>query len=131
MQRAVAEDTTFALAYFRMAIAAGLMETDGLFAPLAGLVPNALPRALALADRLGDRERSLLEAYTAFRRGDGDMAEAGFRRVLRDHPDDLEARFFLAQVLVRQNPPRGRPALEAKEHFEHVLSQDPDFICPI
>lgn len=130
LQRAVAEDTTFALAYFRMAVVAGLMEFDPLFAT-AGLVPNALPRALALADQLGERERGLLEAYTAYRRGDGDMAEAGFRRVLRDHPDDLEARFLLAQVLMRQNPPRGRPALEAKEHFEHVLSQDPDFICPI
>ena len=53
------------------------------------------------------------------------------REELRDHPDDLEARFLLAQVLMRQNPARGRPALEAKEHFEYVLGRDPDFVCPI
>ena len=131
LQQAVAEDPTFALAYFRMAFAAGLLETDGLLAPLAGMVPNALPRALSLADQLGERDRNLLDAYAAFRRGDAEVAENGLRRELRDHPDDLEARFLLAQVLMRQNPARGRPALEAKEHFEYVLSRDPDFVCPI
>ena len=131
LQRAVAEDPTFALAYFRMAFAAGLLETDGQLAPLAGMVPNALPRALALADHLGERDRNLLDAYAAFRRGDADLAEEGVRRELRDHPDDLEARFLLAQVRMRHNPARGRPALEAKEHFEYVLSRDPDFVCPI
>ena len=131
LQLAVAEDPTFALAYFRMAFVAGLLETDGLMAPLAGMVPNALPRALSLADQLGERDRNLLDAYAAFRRGDADLAEEGVRRELRDHPDDLEARFLLAQVLMRQNPSRGRPALEAKEHFEYVLSRDPDFVCPI
>ena len=131
LQLAVEEDPTFALAHFRMAFAAGLMETDGLLAPLAGMVPNALPRALSLADQLGVRDRNLLDAYAAFRRGDAEIAEDLLRRELRDRPDDLEARFLLAQVLLRQNRARGLPALAAKEHFEYVLSHDPGFICPI
>ncbi len=82
LQQAVEEDPTFALAYFRMAFAAGLLETDGLLAPLAGMVPDALPRALALADQLDERDRNLLDAYAAFRRGDADLAEDNLRAEL-------------------------------------------------
>jgi len=131
LQQATDEDGAFALAWFRMSIAAALMETDGAYSEMLGMVPDALPRALALADRLGDRDRRLLEAYDAFRRGEGDAAEEGYRTILRANPDDTEARFFLAQVLFRLNPPRGRSFQEAREVFERVLEDDPGFTCPL
>lgn len=131
LQQALAEDHDFALAHLRLAVAASLMETDGAYAHLVGAVPDALPRALELADRFGRRNRQFLEAFQAFRLGEADRAEAELRDLLRDYGGDVEARFFLAQVLMRQNPSRGRSALEARPVFERVLQDDPDFTCPI
>lgn len=131
LQRALTEDDQFALAHLRLAVAASLTETDGSYAHLVGAVPDALPRALELADRFGKRDRQFLDAFVAFRLGEADRAEAGLRELLRDYGGDVEARFFLAQVLMRQNPSRGRSALEARPVFEQVLRDDPDFTCPI
>ncbi len=131
LQLATAEDSGFALAYLRMSIAAALMETDGGYVSMIGMVPDALPRALALEERLGPRDRRLLQSYAAFRRGEADEAEAGFRALLRSNPNDTEARFFLAQVLYRLNPPRGRSFYEAREEFDRVLEDDPGFTCPL
>jgi hypothetical protein len=50
---------------------------------------------------------------------------------LEAYPDDLEARFQLANVLYSYNAPRGRPPGEAREHYDRVLEVDPKFICPI
>jgi eukaryotic-like serine/threonine-protein kinase len=123
-QRAVAEDSTFALAYYRLGVAAGWAKRPGISGP-------ATQRALVLGARLDDRDRRLLSAFAAFQRGDADDAEQQYRTILRDYPDDLEAEFQLADLLQHYNPPRGRPMAEAKEPFDHVLAQDPGFLCPI
>jgi eukaryotic-like serine/threonine-protein kinase len=123
-QRAVAADSTFALAYYRLGVAAGWAERPGISGP-------ATERALALGARLDDRDRRLLSAFAAFQRGAADDAEQRYRAILRDYPDDLEAEFQLADLLQQYNPPRGRPIGEAREPFDHVLAQDPGFLCPI
>jgi eukaryotic-like serine/threonine-protein kinase len=123
-QRAVAEDSTFALAYYRLGVAAG-------WAKRPGISGAATERALVLGSRLDDRDRRLLSAFAAFQRGAADDAELQYRTILRDYPDDLEAEFQLADLLQHYNPPRGRPIAEAKEPFDHVLAQDPGFLCPI
>ena len=129
-QAAVETDNRFALAHLRTAIVAALMETDGAFTHLVGSAPNALPEARALVDRLDERDREFLDAYEAFRAGDGDRAEAGFEAMLVARPGDVEARFFLAQTLMRLNPVRGRPASEARSVFEEVLRGDPRLHLP-
>jgi serine/threonine-protein kinase len=123
-QRAVAADSTFALAYYRLGVAAGWAERPGISGP-------ATERALALGARLDDRDRRLLLAFSAFQRGAADEAEQQYRAILRDYPDDLEAEFQLADLLKHYNPARGRPIAEAREPFNHVLAQDPGFLCPI
>ena len=123
-QRAVTEDTTFALAYYRLAVAAGWAERPGISVP-------ATERAFAFGRRLDDRDRRLLSAFAAFQRGASDDAEQQYRAILRDYPDDLEAEFELADLLQHYNPLRGRPVAEAREPFDHVLAQDPGFLCPI
>jgi tetratricopeptide (TPR) repeat protein len=130
-QHAVEEDPSFALAYLRIAVVVALIEADGAYADLVGMAPHVLPRARALQNKLGEREREFLDAFAAFRAGDADRAETGFRAMLAARPGDLEARFFLAQTLRRQNPARGRSALEALPVFWEVLRADPDFTCPI
>jgi len=123
-QRAIAEDTSFALAYYRLAVSAG-------WAGRWSIVGQAVERALTLDTRLGDRDRRLLQAYDAYRRGAAEAAERQYRAILQDYPDDLEAEFQLANVLYHYNAPRGRPRAEARELFDRVLSVDPEFLCPI
>ena len=123
-QRAIARDSTFALAYYRLGVAAGWAQRPGISGP-------ATQRALALSSRLEDRDRRLLSAYAAFQRGAADDAEQQYRSILRDYPDDLEAEFQLADLYFHYNAPRGRPISEAREPFDRVLALDPGFLCPI
>jgi tetratricopeptide (TPR) repeat protein len=120
-QQAVTEDSTFALARYRMAVAAG-------WANRPGMATAAARRALTLSDRLTERDRRLLTAYVDFRRGAANSAERQYRAILRDYPDDLEALFQLADVLYNYNPLRGRPRGEAREPFNQVLDLDPGFL---
>ena len=123
-QAATALDSSFALAHYRLGIAAMWHGRMGLLAP-------SISRALALADRLGERDRALLSAFADMARGAPDRAERQYREILDKYPDDLEARFQLANVLYYYNAPRGRPPGEAREHYDRVLEVDPKFICPI
>jgi eukaryotic-like serine/threonine-protein kinase len=123
-QAATAQDSSFALAYYRLAVASAWTGRMGLLGP-------SISRALALADRLGERDRALLTAFAEMARGNPDEAERRYREILETYPDDLEARFQLANVLYSYNAPRGRPPGEAREHYDRVLMVDPKFICPI
>ena len=123
-QLAVGLDTSFALAHYRLAVAAMWTGRMGLLAP-------AMTRALALADRLGERDRRLLSAFAELVRGAPDLAERQYREILEAFPEDLEARFQLANVLYNYNAPRGRPPAEAGEQYSRVLEVDPEFLCPI
>jgi serine/threonine-protein kinase len=123
-QEATALDSSFALAHYRLGVAAMWHGRMGLLAP-------SISRALSLADRLGARDRALLSAFADMARGAPDRAERQYREILEKYPDDLEARFQLANVLYYYNAPRGRPPGEAREHYDRVLEVDPKFICPI
>jgi len=120
-QRAIEADSTFALAHYRLAVAAGWAERH----PLS---TDAVRRAVATSDRLGVRDRRLLAAYAAFRRGAPNDAEQQYRAILETYPDDLEAEFQLADVMHQYNPLRGRPRIEARELFDRVLAFDPGFL---
>jgi eukaryotic-like serine/threonine-protein kinase len=123
-QSATALDSSFALAHYRLAVASAWTGRTGLLGP-------AMSSALALAARLGERDRALLSAFIEIVRGNPDAAERRYREILEAYPDDLEARFQLANVLYNYNAPRGRPPGEAREHYDRVLEVDPKFICPI
>lgn len=120
-QQAVDADTLFALAHYRMAVAAG-------WANRHALSTAAARRALQFSERLNERDRRLLAAYVDFRRGAANDAERQYRAILQDYPDDLEARFQLADVLYNYNPIRGRARREAREPFNDVLALDPGFL---
>jgi TolB-like protein len=124
LQRAVAEDSSFALGYYRLAVAAALRHSPR----VAG---DALQRAARHAARLGDHDRRLLEAFTALWDGRVDDAEAAYRSILEDFPDDLEARVQLGGLLTHYNPLRGRPAAEGWPHLARVSEVDPSYVCPV
>jgi DNA-binding SARP family transcriptional activator/tetratricopeptide (TPR) repeat protein len=114
---AVAADTTFALAYYRLSIAA---ESSG---PLA-LAANE--RAMRFSDRLSDHDRRLIEANLVRGRGRIDEAERLYREIVADFPHDGEAWFQLGQVLFRSNSLHGRSAAEARPFLERAVELEPD-----
>ena len=123
-QRAIEVDSGFALAHYRLGVAA-------LFVGRMGLIGPATARALALVERLSERDRRLLAAFTDLVRGIPDRAERQYREFLEAYPDDLEAQFQLANLLYVYNAPRGRSPAEAREFYTRVLQVDPKFLCPI
>ncbi|HEX6432939.1 MAG TPA: tetratricopeptide repeat protein [Gemmatimonadales bacterium] len=119
LERAVGTDSTFALAYYRLSDAADR-------AGRPELAQRAAERAHRYRERLGERERRLVEAQHAWRLGRGDEAEGLCRNLVADYPDDVEAWFQLGEILAHGNPLRGRSSVEARPAFEQVLARDPD-----
>ena len=123
-QEAVQLDSTFALAYYRLAVAAAWSRRNALIRPNTD-------RAVRLAERLSARDQRLLGSFAALAAGKPDEAEQGYRAVLQDYPDDLEAQWQLATTLNVYNPLRGRPIAESGPVFDGVVKLDPEFLCPI
>lgn len=126
-QRAGLEDSSFALAHYRLAVSA-VWVGPGLPAPRWGVAEAAARRAVAFADRLSARDRRLLTAYALYLRGAADSAEREYRGILADYPDDLDAEFELGNLLHHYNPLRGRSRAETRELFDRVLALDPGFL---
>jgi serine/threonine-protein kinase len=123
-QGAVQLDSTFALAYYRLAVAAAWSRRFALIRPNTA-------RAVALGDRLGERDKRLLTSFAALAAGKPDEAERGYRDALQDYPDDLESQWQLASLLYAYNPLRGRPIAESRPVFDGIVKLDPEFLCPI
>jgi tetratricopeptide (TPR) repeat protein len=115
--RAVAADSTFALAWYRLSVA---VASAG---PRTG---EAARQAVRYAGRLAPYDRLLLEAWLAawdFRYAE---AERMYREAVATHPDDVEAWSHLATVLFHGGPQRGNPAAESRPAWERVLALEPD-----
>lgn len=125
--QAVAEDSMFPLAHYRLAMTAA-WGGGGLDAA-AGAASTRL--ALHFADRLPAREQLLVRVMGL--RADGDLAAAQdtLRAFLDRYPDDAEGWFLLADDEYHQKhesiaPIRSRPE-ELLVLFDRVLSLDPMF----
>lgn len=123
-QQAVAEDTTFALAYYRLAVAAMLNHS-------LRVTGVAIEHARTHAAQLGSRDHRLLDALALVHAGRADEAEAAYVAILESYPDDLEARVQLGGLLALYNPLRGRAAAEANAHLRRVSALDPAYVCPV
>jgi serine/threonine-protein kinase len=123
-QNAAAEDTSFALAYYRLAAAAAATAN-------LELARDASEQALRSRERLGTHDRLLVDAQRAWLRGAADEAERLYTTALATHVDDIEAWFLLGDVLFHHNPLRGRPMAEAREPFERALRYEPDHLSSL
>jgi serine/threonine protein kinase/tetratricopeptide (TPR) repeat protein len=116
--RAVAADSTFALAYYRKSIAADWTD--------AADIRASVDRAFALADKLPQPERDLVTALRLRRHGNSAEAERIYRTILHQYPDEVEALVQLAEVLFHENPRVGRQMIEAAEPFQHAADLEPN-----
>ncbi len=115
---AVAADSLFALAWFRQAYALTFTET-----PEGGERP--LRRALALANRLSVRDRRLAEAFNAAINVDPQRADRLYRALVYEYPDDVEAWFGRADVMLHFGPLYGLAMDSLSYAFQRVLFLDP------
>jgi DNA-binding SARP family transcriptional activator/TolB-like protein len=125
-RRATELDTTFALAYYRMAI--GMHDL-----PLALEALDHAPRRLEALDhalrhsgRLAEHHRWVLEAYAALLRGDHTMADQRAREIVAVRPDDPEGWLLLARVTLRKGHLLGRNRTDARGAFERALALGPE-----
>ncbi|MEE8487343.1 MAG: hypothetical protein V3S56_04180 [Gemmatimonadota bacterium] len=117
-RRATQEDSLFALAYYRLSLSA-----EWNFANRLSL--GAAENAVALSDRLSDRDQRILDAYLTRRKGDNAAAAVKYRSILGTYPDEMEAWLDLSEILFHANPLTGRSFTESQETLERVLEFDP------
>jgi tetratricopeptide (TPR) repeat protein len=117
--RAVQADSLFALAWFRQGYAYGFTETSE-----RGEQP--LSRALALRERLSERDRRLAEALGALTAGDPEQAVRLYSALVYDYPDDVEGWFGRADAVLHFGPLYGLRMDSVSQAFERVLYLDPN-----
>jgi TolB-like protein len=116
--RAVQADTGFALAYMRLASVFGWREGRG-----SEELRKYGAAAVRHADRLSERDRSLLQVYTRFVQGNLAGVDT-VRAYLRRYPDDVEARYLLGDALFHANALLATPPESVQAAFDAVLRLD-------
>jgi len=113
--RAVALDSTFALASYRLSEAANWNGDVTTQQAAAG-------RAWRMRDGLPQRERLMVEANWAWNSGDIGSAERGFRDAVSKYPFDPEGWYQLGEVIFHSGPVFGRPAQLGRAAYERVVA---------
>jgi serine/threonine protein kinase/tetratricopeptide (TPR) repeat protein len=122
--RAVAIDSTFALAYYRKSVAAEWID--------AADIRAVADRAVQFADKLSQRDQNLLKALRYRRHGETDKSEKVLRDHLHTYPDEIEALSQLGEIYFHENPRMGRSTLESRIPFEHLVElEDGNLIAQI
>lgn len=119
-QRAVEADTAFALAYQRLALAAGWAEQHG-------VAQRAVDAAVRHRARLHPRDRALLDAFVAWREGRYEESHRRYRELLESYPADVDAWYGLGEVLSHNGALLGIPLRATGEPFERTVALDPDY----
>ncbi len=118
LQEAVREDSTFALAWYQLSVAADWMLR-------ADIASDAAERAVRFADRLAERDRRLLSALRTVRQGRALEAEELYRAIVSTYPQDVEAWYQLSEVLFHSGPRVGRLLSESRTPLLRLLTLEP------
>ena len=93
LSRATQIDSTFALAYYKLALTRGWATGQG-----DSLGIEAIHRATQYADRLPERDRTMIKAYRAFIDGDYAASRATYQQMLSRDSTDADAWYGLGDV---------------------------------
>jgi len=118
-EHAVEADSTFALAWYRLANAAewGANPRVATF--------SASAMAVRHSRGLPDRTRQLILAQDAHVNGRAEEEERLYRSLLAKDPNDALAWYRLGETLNHYNRYYGRPTAQARRPFERALALDP------
>lgn len=118
--RAVAIDSTFALAHYRLSLAYGWRDN-------ASGTGGHNRKAVEYADRLSERGRLLVEAHLAYSEGRAYEAYGALDEVTRKYPDEVEGWYLLGETLYHLGDEALRDPAESRRAFERVAEIDPGF----
>lgn len=128
-ERAIEQDSTFALAYYRLA--RSVTWTGHPNAP--EVARRATEQAVRFSGRLPSRERTLVVAQDLRRAGQARESADTLRDHLERFPDDLEAAFMLADGEYHRREEEDalaayqRPLRQRLRPFDRILAFDPSF----
>jgi tetratricopeptide (TPR) repeat protein len=120
-QKAIALDSTFGLAYYRLGYTLHFFSRAG----ETDEARTALSQALALLDRMPEKEQYIARAYLAHLGHTPKELEAGLailREMEKLYPEDKELIFFIGDWSYHNVQ-----FATAKKYLERVLTLDPDF----
>ncbi len=120
-ERAVAEDSTFAIALVRLSEAYGWLEDM-----YSERMREFGIRAMAQADRLPPRYRFMIVAWDALNNGSADGLPI-VRQAVQKYPDDPEAWFLLAETLIHMPAQTFATDDEIIEALDRAAALDPGF----
>ena len=118
-ESAVAADSTFALAWYRLANTLGW---KGLYNNPVALAASA--NAVRFSDSLPPRMRSLLVAYDFFSRGENAVAADSARAYLQRYPEDADGWYLLGEAQYHGRAFRPLSPETLREPFDRVLALD-------
>jgi class 3 adenylate cyclase/tetratricopeptide (TPR) repeat protein len=124
-QAAVSEDSTFALAWYRLSVTA-----DWTSAPQE-VRRGAAEQAVRFGERLSAHDRQLLDAFLSYRRGAGAESEAHLRGILATYPEDVDAWYQLGENIFHYRPDLGGSVSESRQAWERVLQVQPDDVLSL
>ena len=113
LSRATKIDSTFALAYYKLALTRGWATGQG-----DSLGIEAIHRATQYSDRLPERDRTMIRAYRAFIDGDYATSRGNYQQLLSRDSTDADAWYGLGDVWFHDTT-QERPGRAPTSH--HVL----------
>jgi tetratricopeptide (TPR) repeat protein len=120
-ERAVAEDSTFAIALVRLTEAYGWLESAN-----SERIAEYSAKALAQRDRLSPRYQFLIDSWDAYNRNDV-SGVATLKSAVQKYPDDPEAWFLLAETYIHLGDATYATDEDIWQALERAVSLDPDF----
>ncbi len=124
-ERAVAADSTFALAFYGLGNAYGFSGGEG--SDRSDRYVEALEQAMRFVDRLPAREAALVRAVHAWQQWALQEAEELLQRLLRNYPDYAEGWFILGEVYWHDGPNFPVSLEDAQRCFTRAVELNPEF----
>lgn len=121
-REATSLDSTFALAWYRLAFVANWVSVPGVDDP-------AVVAAIAARNdrHLSPLGRDLLEAYRAYKEP-SDAALPRYRALTQAYPDNVEAWYMLGESIFHYGPLSGLDIDESRAAFERTLALQPNHV---
>lgn len=124
LRRAIALDSSFALAHFRLALTRGWRygEADS-------VSQDAVARAARHAERLPERERQMIAAYRAMLGADHSRSEMLYGQLLAQDSTDADAWYGLGDALFHDpERPYAATRTQALRAFRRAIALDPRYV---